>query len=945
MAPTFPKRPFLKRRAQSDIPPRLAAPDSQIDGIKLRENLTAIAESGLQVRGQVLALLKSELDQALGQAKELFTQARIDGLECARLIAAIHVEIVTALYDFTTIHVVRASNPTRAETMALCAVGGFGRGEMAPHSDLDLLFLMADKKGSAFTENVTEYILYMLWDLGLKVGHATRTIDQSIKLAKEDQTILTSLLDLQYLCGEEDLATALFSKFAKDITRGKGRAYISAKLEERDIRHAREGNTRYVIEPNIKEGKGGLRDLHVLYWIARFLDRDGKIIDPQRAQDYVDMGLFDERAATRFVRAADFLWRARIHLHWTSARPTENLSFDKQTLLARHMGHASGPVEEAVEKFMREYFTNAREVGALTRIACAKLEADNAIRLPRGIDNILPSSRRNLKEAGLFLDHGRLSFEDPMQLRDDPALIMRLFSVAGQRNVDIHPDALNAIDFRRNLIDNDFRRNPEIAKIFDDILLKSKAPYGTLKLMNEAGVLGRYILEFGGIVARTQFNMHHAYTVDEHTLRLVNYFHDIESGELADENPVATELVKGFSVSERRCLYLTCLLHDTGKGVGDQCIEGARLSRRACRRLGLTQDEIETVAWLVRSHLDMSETAQRRDISDPETIADFSGRVGSFERLKMLYLLTIVDIRAVGPGIWNDWKGVLLRDLFRAASNYLDGKAELEPSAKASAIKAQFAERLPGGMAARIASITDELGDAYWLGFDMADLVRHARFYAGALDIEDNIAVQTRVDKPRDITELWVLAQDRAGLFSDLTLAISACGASITGARLYTGENGRVMNVYYLQNNEGLAFGRVSEHLLDSLRARAHRAAVGNIDGLKIPTGLASKRAGAIPVRPKVKFLDTASGDACIIEIEGRDRPGLLYALAASLYEAELDVLSAHVENVGEKAIDAFYVQRKDGRGVSAGQRKKMRSILLDILGHSQAPPRKTAVA
>jgi len=875
MAPTFPKRPFLKRRAQSDIPPRLAAPDSQIDGIKLRENLTAIAESGLQVRGQVLALLKSELDQALGQAKELFTQARIDGLECARLIAAIHVEIVTALYDFTTIHVVRASNPTRAETMALCAVGGFGRGEMAPHSDLDLLFLMADKKGSAFTENVTEYILYMLWDLGLKVGHATRTIDQSIKLAKEDQTILTSLLDLQYLCGEEDLATALFSKFAKDITRGKGRAYISAKLEERDIRHAR---------------------------------GDGKIIDPQRAQDYVDMGLFDERAATRFVRAADFLWRARIHLHWTSARPTENLSFDKQTLLARHMGHASGPVEEAVEKFMREYFTNAREVGALTRIACAKLEADNAIRLPRGIDNILPSSRRNLKEAGLFLDHGRLSFEDPMQLRDDPALIMRLFSVAGQRNVDIHPDALNAIDFRRNLIDNDFRRNPEIAKIFDDILLKSKAPYGTLKLMNEAGVLGRYILEFGGIVARTQFNMHHAYTVDEHTLRLVNYFHDIESGELADENPVATELVKGFSVSERRCLYLTCLLHDTGKGVGDQCIEGARLSRRACRRLGLTQDEIETVAWLVRSHLDMSETAQRRDISDPETIADFSGRVGSFERLKMLYLLTIVDIRAVGPGIWNDWKGVLLRDLFRAASNYLDGKAELEPSAKASAIKAQFAERLPGGMAARIASITDELGDAYWLGFDMADLVRHARFYAGALDIEDNIAVQTRVDKPRDITELWVLAQDRAGLFSDLTLAISACGASITGARLYTGENGRVMNVYYLQNNEGLAFGRVSEHLLDSLRARAHRAAVGNIDGLS-------------------------------------DRPGLLYALAASLYEAELDVLSAHVENVGEKAIDAFYVQRKDGRGVSAGQRKKMRSILLDILGHSQAPPRKTAVA
>jgi len=264
------------------------------------------------------------------------------------------------------------------------------------------------------------------------------------------------------------------------------------------------------------------------------------------------MGLFDAVAATRFVRAADFLWRARIWLHYISGRPTESLSFDKQTVLARKMGYASGPIEIAVEKFMREYFTNAKEVGALTRIACAKLEAEKAILLPKGLDVFLPNSRRNIKNRDFVLDHGRLMFSDPLTIREKPSMILQLFETAGRRNLDIHPDAFSAIDFRRNLIDNDFRKSPD-----------------------EAGVLGRYLIEFGGIVARTQFNMHHAYTVDEHTLRLVDNFHNILSGEFEKEHPVSTGIVSGFTEEQKLILYLTCLLHDTGKGQGDQCIEGA----------------------------------------------------------------------------------------------------------------------------------------------------------------------------------------------------------------------------------------------------------------------------------------------------------------------------------------------------------------------------------
>jgi len=923
--------PFSKNNSNLSMPDSHAFLETSIDTHALRQSLTDLAKDGRSERNEVLSLLKTTLSEAISLVQTKFEMGRLDGLETARHIAQIHDAIITVIYDYTTIHIIRASNPTDAERLSLCAVGGYGRGEMAPFSDVDILFLLSDKKGSPYTESVTEYILYMLWDLGLKVGHATRTADQCLSLAKSDQTIMTALLDLRFLCGDQPLADALYSQFRRSIRGSRGRNYIADKLEERDLRHDREGNSRYVIEPNIKEGKGGLRDLHVLYWISLYLRKASDVLDPQKASDYVTMGLFDEQAANRFERAADFLWRARIHLHFSSKRAHETLSFDKQTILARKMGHASGPIEEAVEKFMREYFTNAREVGALTRIACAKLEAENAIKLPLGLDTVLGQSRRGLKGTAFFLNHGRLDFRDDMQLREDPSLIMKLFDVAGRKNLDIHPDALQAINFRRNLIDNNFRRNPDISKIFQDILLNAKAPYATLKVMNDAGVLGRYLLEFGGIVARTQFNMHHAYTVDEHTLRLVNYFHDLLSGTLSDENPVATEVAAHLSKEQRLTLYLTCLLHDTGKGQGDQCIEGAQLTRRACRRLGVPQEVIDTAAWLVRRHLDMSETAQRRDISDPDTIETFGKLIGSKERLNLLFILTVVDIRAVGPGIWNDWKGVLLRKLYAYSSAFLEGNEALAPAARVSATKEQYTEFLQGDIAQRIAPIIDHMPDNYWTTYTMTNLLRHARFFEKAIDAGEETRTQTRRDRKIDVTELWVLTQDRPRLFNDITKAISSCGATIVGANLHTSKSGVVMDVFYLQNADGLAFGRQSDKALKTLRSRAKKAALGEIDNLNISPARPSRRAGAIPVRHRVSFPPTATEGVSIIEITGRDRPGLLFELSDCLYDLDLNILSAHVEVVGEKAIDVFYVNKaiesdKEKRAI----RKALGKVLAD---------------
>ncbi len=903
-------------------------------------------EGGPKLRSVVLTHLKAQLDAAMLYTRKRFDHGRLDGLETAHMIAAIHDKIITALWKFATRHIVVAENPTESERISLCAVGGFGRGEMAPESDVDLLFLIASKKGSAHTEALTEYILYMLWDLGLKVGHSSRTVEQCLKLAKEDQTILTSLLDMRFLEGDEKLSNDLYAAFRKTITKGKGRAYIAEKLMERDIRHAKEGNSRYVIEPNIKEGKGGLRDLHVLYWITRFLggaaNEATPISDPQFTGAYVGLGLFDERAAQRFRRAADFLWRTRHTLHWTAGRATETLSFDMQVKLAPKMGHAVEEVEVAVERFMREYFTNARHVGALTRIACAKLESEKALRLPKGLSNLMPGSRRNLKNKDFILDRGRLMFANPMTLKEKPEQILQLFETAGRRNINIHPDAFSAIDFRSNLMDRDFRRNSDHAEIFKKILLGAKAPYATLKTMNEAGVLGRYLSEFGGIVSRTQFNMHHAYTVDEHTLRLIDNFDDLRKGRLEEGMPITTKIASKMTERQILTMMLACLLHDTGKGKGDQCIEGAQLARRACNRMGIDSDITDDVSWLVRRHLDMSETAQRRDVTDPDTVADFAKLIGSIDRLDLLSVLTVIDIKSVGPGIWNDWKATLLRALYIGTKNYLEGREDLAPAAKAASLKQQMQERLPEGMAASISPITDQLPNNYWLNFSMAKLVMQARFFETLLksghDVSSDSATKTRVNPRRNVTELWVMTRDRPGLFRDLCLAITASGASIAGAHLNTGKNGLVMNVFYLNNKDGNAFASDSDHALDNLRQLSLKAAKGQTDGLIIPRSVKSRRAGAIPVKRRVKFEDTTQGQTTIIEVQGRDRPGLLYELARYLTEQGFNIASAHIENVGAMAVDAFYLQ---GQTLDEARKKEIRAGLLPLLG--SAPSNKKA--
>jgi len=843
---------------------------------------------GIDARPAVLALLKTELQTTRDVLQNKFEGGEISGLKAAAQIATLHDNLLVPLFEYAS----EILFPAETEQLSLCAVGGYGRGEMAPFSDLDLLFLCADKKDKDRCAAITEYVLYMLWDLGLKVGHASRNPAQCMALARQDETVLTSLLDLRLLAGPSESPKTLLALVNKERTRAKKRAFIAAKLGARDGRHAKAGNSRYVIEPNIKEGKGGLRDLHVLYWIAKFIHgQESKHAPrkPHKVAAYLRLGLLDTNASQRFGKAAEFLWNVRIHLHFLAGRAAELLSFDRQDGLAVRMGYTQERPEERVEAFMRDYFTTAREVGALTRIACAKLEADSALLLPQGLDRFIPTARRGLKEKGFVLDHGRLNFASAAGPSKDPLLILHLFRIAGARNLDIHPNAFAALSQNMALIDDAYRADKDAASIFFDILLKSKAPGALLRTMNEAGVLGAYLPEFGTIVGRTQFNMHHAYTVDDHTISLVRGLHDIEKGKLNREHPFASEFIKTWDERLRRIVYLACLLHDVGKSEGDQCEDGARMATIACLRLGLPDADVETISWLVRHHLDMSETAQRRDISDAKTVESFARVVGSITRLQMLCALTIVDIRAVGPGIWNDWKGELLRQLYTGARHVLMG-IEAPKANTETEIDALFA-LLP----------TEAASAAHY--------------------------VKASTDLSKDITTLYVVSRDREHFFTDLAGAIASSGVSITGAQLLTEENGRVFNIFYLQNTEGLAYGRKNPQRLRALENITLNAAKGLTADFSLPAALPSRRAAAIPITARVSII--RGSDSVIIEVEGRDRPGLLYGLGKTLAAHKLSVRSAHIDVAGPKAVDVFYVR---GAKVKALRNSSLSADLLGVL-------------
>ena len=561
----------------------------------------------------------------------------------------------------------------------------------------------------------------MLWDAGLHVGHATRSVDDCVRLAKGDLSIRTSLLEARWLWGETALFCAFEQRFCAEVVAGSGATFVEQKLAERDARHERMGDSRYVLEPHIKEGKGGLRDLQTLFWIAKYLYR------VKGVADLVDRGVFTEADVRQFRRAQNFLWTVRCHLHYVVGRPEERLTFNVQEVIASRLGYNDRSSGRGVERFMKHYFVITKTVGELTRVLCAVLEDQHKkTRLRFRLPSLSRSFFRRMP-PGLKIDGGRLTVDGPESLVRDPVLILRLFYEAQRQGLDIHPQALRLIQQNLGLVDANLRNAPEANRLFMEMLTHEKNAEQALKWLSDAGVFGRFIPDFGRVVSQMQYDMYHVYTVDEHTIRAIGILNRVERGELKAEHPAATTAFG--EIRSRRALYLSVMLHDIAKGRGGDHSEiGADIALRLAPRLGLDEWETETVAWLVRWHLLMSRTAFKRDIDDWKTVCDFTDKVQSPERLRMLLILTNVDIRAVGPNIWNAWKCGLLDELYYRALEEMEMAAGQPAERRAIRV-----ERAKAKVRAGLADWDDETREAYvargysdyWLAFNTDEHLRH----------------------------------------------------------------------------------------------------------------------------------------------------------------------------------------------------------------------------
>jgi [protein-PII] uridylyltransferase len=903
---------------------------SPIDGAKLRRELTEAAQKHegdeAALRAAAVPILREAWKTGRAEARRRL-EAGAGGQETARALSRVADEVVSALFDFTTVHVHRARNPTEGERFSVCAGGGYGRGELAPHSDLDMHFLRAYKL-TPWIESVIETMLYALFDLSITVGNSARSVDQAVRLSKEDWTVFTNLFELRRIAGDGELPEEMSRRLREDVIRGKARDFVSAKLAERDGRLARIGATRYMVEPDVKNGKGGLRDLQLLDWLARG-------VAAARGESAAAALLFRREEARRFEYASDFLWRVRCFMHFAAGRAQERLTFDLQPEVARLMGFKDAENELAVEAFMRRYFLVARDVGALTRILCAKLEAEEAKTAPKGLMGMWSLLKKTLvlDDPRFKVEAGRIAFADAARPEREPAALIALFDVAARENLDVHPDALTIVDRALNRLDERASREPEAIGAFFDALLHAPTVESALKMMNEAGLLGAVSPEFGGIVGRTQFNMYHHYTVDEHTIQVIGGLAKLENGELEEDSTFAAGLYE--KIENRRALYLAALLHDVGKGKGDQQVEGAKLALDAGARMGLEASETELLSWLVGHHLLMSDVAQRRDLSDPRTVADFAAAVATTERLRLLTLLTIADIRAVGPGVWNPWKRRLIQSLYALTEAAFRGER-----ATAEQVRVGLAERAADARTALLGAASDEdrafteqwardLEDSYWLQFDLEAHARHRDFAASAAERGLTVDVDARWNEAAGGAELLVLSPDRKGVFASLAAAIAHVGGDVRLARIYTTPASQAVEFFAVAPPQG------SEPTADwGWLSRLHQSALDAAKGETAPAtppAKVSRRAAAFRVAASVTFDNDASHDATIIEVSGRDRPGLLAALAGGLSDLGVSITSANVESIGERAMDAFYaVEAATGAKIDdPARREEIRERLL----------------
>ena len=902
-----------------------AAPNDIYDHVAIDAAIAAAAAidaTEVALRAETVKILRAAQAQGREAIAEAFAAAPFDAAAMTAFYTYLTDGMVKSVLRVTTTYL--HPTPKNAAALSVIGVGGYGRGEMAPFSDVDLLFLLPAKI-TPWASSVIEAMLYILWDLKLKVGHSSRTIPDCVQLATEDYTIQTALLEHRYVCGDRALAEKLDETLMRELFSGSGHEFIEAKLAERDSRHLKQGQ-RYVVEPNVKEGKGGLRDLQSLFWIAKYIH------GVQHSADLVEKGVFRADEYETFKAAENFLWAVRGHLHLLTKRATEQLTFDMQVGVAEAMKYEDQSGRRAVEVFMQAYFRHATAVGDLTRIFLTKLE-DMHVKSEPLLERLF--RRRPRIKDGYNVVHNRIAIADTDAFLADPLNLLHVFEEALRTGMLIHPDAMRTVKANLHLIDDTLRNSPEAQRLFLDLLLKHGNPERALRRMNELGVLAAFIPEFEPIVAMMQFNMYHSYTVDEHIIQTIANLAMIEKNELEEELPVASSILKRGV--DRKVIYVALLLHDIGKGrPEDHSILGAQIVRKVAPRLGLKQEEVDTVEWLVRYHLLMSDMAQKRDIADPRTVRDFAKAVQTVKRLDLLCVLTVCDIRGVGSDTWNNWKAVLIRGLYRQTKRALEtGLEDLNRTSRGTEAKKTLRAALPEWPKKALKEETARHYDPYWQGLHVT---AHVAFANLLRDIQpDSVMIDLHPDEDRDATRACFVMPDHHGIFSRLAGALALVGANVVDARSYTTKDGYITDAFWIQDSEGNAYEASKLPRLRQMIEKTLRGEVIARDALKSRDKV-KKREKAFRVPTHITFDNDGSEIYTIIEVDTRDRPGLLYDLARALAGANVYIANAVIATYGEQVVDTFYVKDMFGlKYYSEGKQRTLEKRLRDAITEGAA--------
>ena len=853
--------------------------------------------------------------------------SNVDFLRAAHLGGASGQQSVQAYAAFmdtflATLYRLAAEDAKREGTtpvpLVLVALGGYGRGELHPLSDLDLMIIYDGEMGP-YVQRLTQGLLYALWDLGLQVGHAVRSLPDCLAMARTDFPSRTSMQQARFLVGDRRLFNRFRKVLAENIYQKDFAQFLETTLAERDQRYRKFGGSPYMGEPNVKESAGGLRDIHTAMWLA------STKFGTRTLRELLDKRLITAREQKATDEALTFLWRVRNELHFLSGHKNDVLSRDVQPQIAKNFGYTGDDVSLGVEKFMRDYYLHARAIHRVSRRLIARCRETLAHR--GGVQRRL---RQEALADGLIVidEQMHLAHGDGRAFREDPARLMKVFWHSHRLGLELGVDVERAIEDSLDLVDDDFRTSPAVRDLFLSICRSWGRVAQTMREMHELGVLGRYVPEWGALTCLVQYDVYHKFTVDQHSLLAVENLEALAPGQSAESEELAHVL---NDVERPDLLMLGMLLHDVGKGKGHGHVaKGIPLIQALTARMELSPEDAEQVSFLVAHHLSMSHTAQRRDIDDPKTIASLADLCGTPERLRMLYLLTFADMRAVGPGVMTPWQARILGTLFMQVLAHLTGGPVPPPTREA--IAARVWEVMHGE--ADREAVTAHVGmlsDRYLATTSPQRIAAHLRLIE-RID-EDVIATEVFHHPDLDSSELVIATRDVPGLFSLIAGTLAAHGINILSAQIHTRADGIAIDTFQVNDPLG-------EPVTEEARWRRTREALRRVMRKEetVEALLARRRASrpqpeTVGGPPKISIDNRLSDTHTVVEVKCPDRVGLLYAITRTLSAQGLDIGSARIATEIDHAIDTFYTSDRQGRRVEdPAAMARVREVLEEAL-------------